>query len=796
MKRRIFSFFMMLVLVANLMPLSGCKQTDESNTVTRGEWVTMLSESFGMDSYTQEEPYYSDVPVGTDIFPYVQAAFEWDVLSIFAEDRLDLDKTVTRREIASTAAIASGFQVSEEQLSSDGVFNPDASIEYAIQCGILDNDKDLSKNATAEECETALVAARDVYLNTPIEEKVYVATAEDIVDLSALDNNLLELDLKGNHVTIPEQYAEGITPNESGALKATIDTGNGVVEVGVGEVFVTAPTAEKPAGVAYKVSSIEEVNGEIVFTTETPTLYDLYEELDVHKTVSVDASDIIWLVGSNGSSGAQGVVAKEKNTYHIDLLSGGSHTFLAEPLDKKTYNFGGYSYPFEVGSGSFKKNWSNHNSSVIGSGEGAQALEKSNFVYDDTPSIDDFNGSTEPWSKELQIENKFSGGYKITGNISINALTVTSEIEYKRTKWFDIPYGVERAGIQINSDISSNLTLEGNLNERLHIATVPVPIAATGLSVDIDLYLYAQADGSLVVTATLGSNAKVEYAAGKLKHSANSGGNATVDASIKIDFGAELAATLDALGIVKIVDIGAKAGGELTASAHVSGSCQASEEDGVAKLTYQESLSIKADLYIPTASLYTGGSDTLISSLGLQKTWDILSKENGAKQINIIDYEWVFWEETVITDEKENATTGTSSTAEIEKEEGVGTSDEIDDTTTEASNTAGEKDGIGASDEDRLDLTTYVITINKEAKQLELDLEDGQVVPDVVWTSDDPSVARVDETGLVTPVSAGYTLITASLRSDPSVYVKCAVYVEEFSEEDWEFLPSNMAYSA
>jgi hypothetical protein len=406
---------------------------------------------------------------------------------------------------------------------------------------------------------------------------------------------------------------------------------------------------------------------------------------------------------------------------------------------------------------------------VIGSGEGAKALENSNFVYNGTPSIDDFNGSTESWSKELEIDNSFSGGYRISGDISINALTVTTEIEYKRTKWFDIPYGIEYASIQVNSDISSNLTLEGNLSERLHIATIPVPIAATGLSVGIDLYLYADANGVLVVGAFLGSNAKVEYADGKLRHSASSEANATIDANIEINFGAELAATLEALGIISIVDVGAKAGGTVTASANISGSCKASEDDGVAKLTYQESLSIQADLYVPTINLYAGGSDTLIGALGLSGSWDIMTKDKGAMRINLVDYEWVFWEETVLTDGEGNVTASDSSTA-------------------------GEEDGVGASNEDRLDLTTYVMTISGESKQLELELDEGEAAPAVVWTSDNPDVARVDDTGLVTPVSTGYAIITVSLQSDPSVYVKCAVYVEELGEENWEFLPADMAY--
>lgn len=766
--KKIVSFLLALTLMMNLLSLSGCgRQTDE-DTVSRGEWITMLSEAFGMDSYAEETPYYTDVTDENSLFPLVQSAAEWDVLSIFTEDTLKPDEKITLEEVASTAAIAAGYDVSEEQFDDEGNFNSASSVSYAVQYGIVESDKDLSKKATLEQCETALSAAQGAYLNSPVEEKIYVEADENVVDLTGLDNELIEVD--GNRITIPGTYSGGTTTNTAGDLKATIDTGDGTVEVGAGEVFVTAPTVENPAGVAYKVSSIEEVDGEIVFTTEVPTLYDLYEELDVHETISVDASNIIWLVGTGTSETAQGLVsAEDENTYHVELLSPKSRVPAAETLAGKTYEYGGKSRHFELGDGSFEKNWSNHNSSVIGSGEGAQALANSNFVYNDTPSIEDFNGSTDSWSKALEIDSRFSGSYKIAGDISINAITVTTEVEYKRTKWFKIPYGVEYASIQVDSQISSNLTLQGDLSERIRIATIPVPIVATGLSVSIDLYLYADANGSLTVGAFLGSKAKVEYSNGKLRHSASSEANATVDSNIEINFGAELAATLEALGIIRIVDVGAKAGGIVTASAHISGSCKVSEDNGVAKLTYQEAMSIRADLYVPTVSLYVGGSGTLIGSLGLSGNWDILTKDKGAKHIVLVDEEWVFWEETVLTDEGGNITASESSTA-------------------------GEEDGIGASDEARLDLTTYVMTINGEAKQLKLDLREGEAEPAVVWTSDDPSVARVDDTGLVTPVSTGYTIITVSLQSDPSVYVKCAVYVEEIGEENWEFLPADMVY--
>lgn len=758
MKRKIVALLLAVMMMLNLPALSGCgKKSDGSDHVTRGEWISMLAGAFGMDSYVDNSLHYTDVTPDSPLFSYVQAAFEWDVLSIYTDEQLNPDKKVTREEVGSTAAIAIGFNVTDDQFNTKGRFNSDASIAYAVQNGILENDKKLSGKMTQEECEAVIVAARAAYLSQPVSKKADFKTTDDLIDLTGLDAGWIAEET--GRVTIPAGYASGV----SGST-AFVATEDGVVEIEAGDSFVTAPTEQKPNGVAYKVASIEEVDGEVVITTEPPTLYDLYDQLNVSEDVDVDLDNIIWMIGDGSSPGTEGVVSRQGDTFHISLLSYPADDMCIVPLDGKTYRYGGKSQQFNIGNGSFESSWSNHSSSVIGSGEGAHALAKSNFVYNDTPSIADFGGTTDSWSKNLEMDNSFSGGYKITGDISINAINVKTAIEYN--KLWDIPYGVKSASVQVDSDITSTLTLKGNLSEKLYVAAVPVPIASTGLSVKVDLYLYVDANGSLVVTASLGSSAKVEYANQKLKHTASSQANASVDANMQIDFGAELEATLEALGVVKIVDVGAKAGGCLTASAGVSGLCKVSEENGIAKLTYQESMKIKADLYVPTVNLYAGGSETLVGKLGLSGSWDIMTKEKGALHYSLADYEWVFWEETVLTDSEGNI---------IESE----------------SSTAGEQDGIGASHEERLDLKSYVLTLMVEPVRLELDLNEGETAPDVVWTSEDSSIASVDSTGLVSPVGNGHTVITVSLRSDPGIYVKCAVYVDEIGDNDWEFIPAD-----
>ena len=160
MKRKIVSLLLAITLMVSLLPLSGCGDQNNEEAVTRGEWITMLSETFGLDSYTEETPYYSDITNDSNLFSYVQSAAEWDVLSIFTDDTLEPDEKVTLEEVASTATIAAGCDVSVSQFDDKGNFDADASINYAVQYGILESDNGLSKKATLEQCEAALSAAQ------------------------------------------------------------------------------------------------------------------------------------------------------------------------------------------------------------------------------------------------------------------------------------------------------------------------------------------------------------------------------------------------------------------------------------------------------------------------------------------------------------------------------------------------------------------------------------------------------------------------------------------------------------
>lgn len=701
--------------------------------LTRGGWIKSLAEEFGLDESDTDTPYFPDVTPDNDLFPYVQAAGDWGLLAPYSSaGSFGADEPVTWEEMAATAAIAAGWT---QEGGEDAPFDLEGALEYAAEEGILPAGSDLDSQATEQNGSASIAAAVATYMKRP-QSSASVVYDDSVVDLSDVPSGRLQV--SGSQIS-----ASGtVGANEAGEAVAVIDTGSGTAVIAPGSVLITASTALAPAGVAYKVASFEEQDGQIHFVTQTPTLEDIYEELNVTETVSADGGNIIW---ADGVSASPIRASGNGQGYHISLLSGGSGRG-REAANPVSYNAGGFSKDFRFGNGSFTKTWDNQNPSVTG--PAGEALEKSNFNYTDTPSIDDFGGSTEPWSKKLQVENKFSGGYEITGNITLNSLTVTTHVDYKRG-WFDIPYGIKDAYVQVNSDISSTLTLKGNLKEELKIATIPIPIGPTGLSVSIDLYLYATASGTLEVGAKLSTMAKVEYQDGAgIKNTKNANATATADASIVITFGAKLSASLDALGVIKIMDASVSAGAEVTAEAHLKGECDVTEEGQTTTLKYSEALNMQADIYAPIVSISAGGSNTLLGSLGLSKTWNVMTKGNCWHK-ELLNKEWVFWEGTVTMDADGNI---------IDEQE------QLTGTETGNGENGPEGDSSQGADWGRLDIDIYycALAVGESCTVHVSRLPEGRSASDVAWSSDNPSVAAVSS-GVVTAVAPGVTTVRASL---------------------------------
>lgn len=285
---------------------------------------------------------------------------------------------------------------------------------------------------------------------------------------------------------------------------------------------------------------------------------------------------------------------------------------------------------------------------------GAEIFEDSNFVYTDTPSLDDFSESDAPWSKTLDEENKYDESYKIIGELNIKEITITADVEYLRMLGPETEIPISTNSITVFADIESSLSIEGNLNQKLEIGVISIPIGGTGLTVSVCLYLYTDVTGVLKVSAELQYSEKVERQGTLFKH-VDGGSNITpkVSAAVDLEFGTGLSVSLDALGAVALIDAGIEIGADASAEASISGNCETSTEGKIITKTYTESLNIEAAAYYPIVKVYAATDETITGAIvGLftdedDLKWDIIGKDEAEKEI-LYDDSWVFWSETVV----------------------------------------------------------------------------------------------------------------------------------------------------
>ena len=115
----------LLALFALAMALAGCgKDAQEANapgntaggSLSKGEWIGMLGDSFGYNEALLETDAYSDVNSGYEYYPQIQACSEWGVIT--EQETFDPDASVTWEYALQTAVRAVGI----DRIASAGLY--------------------------------------------------------------------------------------------------------------------------------------------------------------------------------------------------------------------------------------------------------------------------------------------------------------------------------------------------------------------------------------------------------------------------------------------------------------------------------------------------------------------------------------------------------------------------------------------------------------------------------------------------------------------------------------------------
>lgn len=748
MKKRIISIFLTFVLLASFVASAACgvEETVVDGTelseelLSREQWIVGLGAVFGMNEYTTEEPFFTDVDSSADVYPYLQSCAEWGIFEKTGNS-FNPEELVTREYAVRTAVMAAEVL----NVSNDGNVYEEC-IPYAVEHGIIDSDKEdyLSETITYAQGQEILDWAVAEYQNREFVEYSNVEINEDVIDISDCE----------------------IVVSESGDTATVLD--ENVEELQVGDVFIAPGTTESPEGVAMKVTDINyDENGNQVLETVEPELEELFKELDFAVRVIPDADDVIVSAGVTLASTEQSSMVYAD--YMTNAPDGGIK--LQNAMDKNGGNIAvgnganfGFKVDFAKGKPTISGGWksSMENLKLDMQEWDSPEQEKVGKLFEQSSAIYLKNGD----KPEIKVaDNKFEGGYEITGELKIQNLCI--DIESETEKKAGVPVGIKKFYINTNYDVISSLSIKGTLEEELTVATFSVPTTIPGMTVNIKVSLYVDANGELQVKFTSSNSTSTGWSDGRLKNVCECSSVADeVSMAIEMEPGVAVKAIPIILGL-KIIDVKVKAGVKYKFSSNVE--AKISMEDNVETCEYIWSLTGKVTYPIVKLSIGTDKEAKYLLE-NIKFSYDIVGDN---APIKASTYEFL----------NESYSLGVIKGEELETE-ATEEAELIEETEW---NESGTEEAI-LIDSEILDLEVYMLALNTgETATIKLtSVPEGYSVSDLRWESDNEDVAMVKGES-VTAVGEGTAQIKV-YTSDGMYQIYCTIIVSDDEEVEFHSL--------
>lgn len=792
--KRVLSLLLAIAML--LMTVAGCGKSKNVNEVvqdtadkfiTRGEWITMLAKTFGLNDYDESTPYYTDIDNTNPLFAAVQSCRERSMLSADTTEFKEND-VATVGFVASTAVLASGVDYMK-YASDDGNVNT-AIINCAQQTGIcadISNDDSVLREGV-DEVYAAIVleAAQGLFLAYSGEEIYDVQYADGVIDVSGSD---AVIDENGN--LSMDEVAE------------------------VGSIIVCPPSEEYPYGHAVKVTAVSyNQDGKPVYETTEAEFAEVYEHAEVASVVQARPEDFVPAQGvtvvtgdsAGGGAGENETTALNSNPEFgfIDRnISGNADQILSAELGAEyetTINVdlkeGKVTFKDTASISSDKLRKLEKENSVSSNDDGLDPEEWDCEKFFNTPSgkkvdeimqkykdgkisADELKEQLKKYQNEDQTEKarlspvgaraKYDAGWSITGTVKMNvaaAVAATVDVE-----WFLNPK-LRSYSVDLTDKFEYSLTLEGKLEGEAELGWFSIPVGMTGASVKVAIFVSAEANGKISVHAVSTKEQKTEYSDGKTTKTCKSSfeNKVEIEASIEISAGARVSVCLLSFNIVD-VELSVSIKLEAKAEAGRVSQISVTESDGGSpgKVEYNEYLvaHTEASIYAPIVKLTVGTEASLVAKLGLTFTWTFISEDDIKKNPNKYlykhkeaDAKYLLWSKVVEIEDESSQTEAVSET-------------ETEQTTDESLTSAETVVDIGMiqMNDYVLDIKTgdsYTITVAS--------LPSGYSSSDLVWTSSDSSVAQISSTGVLKAVSEGTATITVK-TSDGQNEGKCTVFV-------------------
>lgn len=270
MMKRIIALLLAVTMLMTCT-LTGCSAANANTALSMGQWVSLLADSFGMQNYLSDKPYFKNITQDNAYFAAFQMAAEWEILEPSEEIRDTT--TVKYKDVLVSLVNAGGFL-------PDGA-TEEEKIDYAINAFDSSIRKYwMNRDIRMDEAITLLDTAQKQWAEKQISNPVHEAKLADSV------KNYLDTDL---------QYTE-----ENGRIK--VDS-NAVEQLNVGDVFAL-PCSGESAAMIKKVTDITYESGNAYIQYEDLSdeeLAQYAENIVVRDTTEVDFSNVVGIYDENGN---------------------------------------------------------------------------------------------------------------------------------------------------------------------------------------------------------------------------------------------------------------------------------------------------------------------------------------------------------------------------------------------------------------------------------------------------------------------------------------------------------------
>lgn len=782
-------FIAWLLLLATLLALfSGCSD-GENSTITMGQWLSMIAQEFGMDSYSREEPYFSNIKSDHDYFTVVQACADWGVVD--TTQALDVDDAVTWKDALVTLVNAGAFvdeDATEDEKVTYAIEHFDSSIrEYW-----------LSRTIQGTAATTLLATAQNLWADKTYENDVAeVEYADDVVDLSQGENAVTDY-----------------TVDEDGVIAIPVSEN---VSVEAGQIYCLPGNGEIAESTAFRAEEVTTDGAYIYITNaeEDVELEDFVENLDVETTVNPSMDEIIVYDGNGNviSNGAEIVSQYMQGTGTAAITTLGHNggdatvTTLAGGKVTHTFEIDGVKVSFEYvlnGKFDFKASFTSENllSEKYQKAHPGQAL---NFIG--SAEISDLSVTADAkveWFKlksaslRMDYTTKTEVGISYSGKSEKLLAPEDQNVTAKTWKSTFVKNWTNSVWKDKNAD---------DVKGAKTIKIASVTLKNSGVyRVCLDINFVITAKGSVSIVITENGSKGIEYKNGSVRTIKTS--KKDVDVSVKGSLEGYLSAgpTLYVTGLKKPVagvSIKVGLGANVAVNFHVADAqghliqevSLADAQGEAAEMFIDAELQIPTEVILETAeslgvtydvdagASVTGHLDVcfdgtiyFILRIGVNDycyisdmvksslDWEIFGSKN-AKLIHIHadNGEWQFgWigKDTVACKLEYTAFDAEETDETVESTDASATGD----------------DEIPVFGNIALDAVWLSVNAGGTATLQVTGIPSGYTGADLQWTSEKTEIATVDNNGVITGVSEGSTVITVSTK-DGKFHAYCAVMV-------------------